>query len=78
MGHKKESCDHDERRKCRRQSNLPSTKRVRKNRSCSMSISVESFSTFSEKGDQLENCDVIFFLEYLVLYFHNKLLYLIM
>ena len=41
-----------------------------------MSNSVESFSTFSEKGDQLENRDIIFFLEYLVLYFHNKLLYL--
>ena len=42
MGHKKESRDHDERRKCRRQSNSPSTKRARKNRSHSMSISVES------------------------------------
>ena len=42
MGHKKESHDHDERRKCRRQSNLPSTKRARKNRSCSVSTSVES------------------------------------
>ena len=42
MGHKKESHDHDERRKCRRQSNSPSTKRARKNRSCSMSISAES------------------------------------
>ena len=36
------------------------------------------YSTFSEKGDQLQNRDVFFFLEYLVLYFHNKLLYLIM
>ena len=42
MGHKKESRDHDERRKCRRQSNSPSTKRARKNRSRRMSISVES------------------------------------
>ena len=42
MGHKKESHDHDERKKCRRQSNLLSTKRARKNRSHSMSISVES------------------------------------
>ena len=41
MGHKKESCDHDKRRICRRQSNSPST-RARKNRSHSMSISVES------------------------------------
>ena len=35
-------------------------------------------SPFSEKGDQLQNRDIIFFLKYLVLYFHNKLLYLIM
>ena len=42
MGHKKESHDHDERRKCRRRNNLPSAKRARKNISCSMSISVES------------------------------------
>ena len=35
-------------------------------------------STFSEKGDQLQNRDIIFFPKYLVLYFHNKLLYLIM
>ena len=42
MGHKKESRDHDKRRKCRRRSNLPLTKRARKNRSRSMSISVES------------------------------------
>ena len=42
MGHKKESCDHDERRKCRWQSNSPSAKRARKNRSHSNSISVKS------------------------------------
>ena len=42
MGHKKESHDHDERRKCRRQSNSASTKRARKNRSHSLSISVGS------------------------------------
>ena len=42
MGHKKESRDHDKRRKCGRRSNLPSTKKARKNRSQSMSISVES------------------------------------
>ena len=42
MGHKKESRDHDERRKCRRQSNSPSAKRARKNRSHSNFISVKS------------------------------------
>ena len=33
----------------------------------------EHNSTFSEKGDQLQNCDIIFILCYLVLYFHNIL-----
>ena len=30
-------------------------------------------STISEKGDQLQNRDIIFILQYLVLYFHNDL-----
>ena len=38
---------------------------------------LHTYSTFSEKGDQLQNRDVIFFPKYLVLYFH-KLLCLIM
>ena len=44
----------------------------------SKKIIFKRISTFSEKGDQLQNRDIIFFLEYFVLYFHNKLLYLIM
>ena len=35
-------------------------------------IARPEYSTFSEKGDQLQNQDVVFFLEYLVLYFHTN------